>query len=51
MYLAQLSDFQISDEESPTRVEFVDREPSGFATSAWRPQEALVAFQVDQTVR
>ena len=51
VYLAQLSDFQVSDEESPTRVEFLDREPSGYATSAWRPQEALVAVQVDQTVR
>ena len=51
VYLAQLTDFQVSDEESPTRVEFADRDPSGTASSAWRPQEALVAGQVDQTVR
>jgi uncharacterized repeat protein (TIGR01451 family) len=46
-YFSQLTDFQLADEESPARVEFVDPGPS----SAWRPQEALTAFQVDQTVR
>jgi hypothetical protein len=51
IYLAQLSDFQISDEESPARVEFLDRDPSGFASSAWRPQEAMVAHQVNETVK
>ena len=51
VYLAQLSDFQISDEESPARVEFLDNEPSGFAASAWRPQESLVALQVEYTIR
>ncbi|HEV2821095.1 MAG TPA: hypothetical protein VGW11_11360 [Solirubrobacteraceae bacterium] len=51
VYLAQLSDFQISDEESPARVEFLDNEPSGFAKSAWRPQESLVALQVEYTIR
>ena len=51
VYLAQLSDFQVSDEESPARVEFADRDPSGTATSAWRPQESLVAHQVEQTIR
>jgi metallophosphoesterase (TIGR03767 family) len=51
LYFAQLSDFQLSDEESPARVEFLDRDPSGFATAAWRPQEAMVALQVEHTVR
>ncbi|MDP8970220.1 MAG: hypothetical protein M3N52_06955, partial [Actinomycetota bacterium] len=49
VYLAQLSDFQISDEESPARVEFLDNAPSG--KSAWRPQESLVALQVEYTIR
>lgn len=50
-YFGQLSDFQLSDEESPARVEFLDQDPSGFASSAWRPQEAMVAHQVDQSIR
>ena len=36
-YFAQLTDFQLADEESPARVEFAD----AGASSAWRPQEAL----------
>lgn len=51
VYLAQLSDFQISDEESPARVEFLDSDPSRSAKSAWRPQESLVALQVEYTIR
>ena len=50
-YFGQLTDFQLSDEESPARVEFFDQDPSGFATSAWRPQEAFVAHQVEWTIR
>jgi len=50
-YFGQITDFQLSDEESPARVEFVDQDPSGFASSAWRPQEAVVAHQVDHSVR
>jgi metallophosphoesterase (TIGR03767 family) len=50
-YFGQISDFQLSDEESPARVEFTDQDPSGFASSAWRPQEAMVVHQVDQSVR
>ena len=51
VYLAQLSDFQIADEESPVRVEFLDNEPSRLSKSAWRPQESLVALQVEYTIR
>ena len=50
-YFGHLTDFQLSDEESPARVEFTDTDPSGFASSAWRPQEAMVAHQVDQSIR
>ena len=46
-YLSQMTDFQLADEESPARVEFVDPGPS----SAWRPQEGLTAFQIDATIR
>ena len=46
-YLAQLTDFQLADEESPARVEFAD--PG--ASSAWRPQEALTPFMIDASVR
>jgi len=45
VYFSQLSDFQLADEESPARVEFLDptsdQDPSQFAAAAWRPQEAL----------
>jgi metallophosphoesterase (TIGR03767 family) len=46
-YFAQLSDFQLADEESPSRVEFAD----SLASSAWRPQEALGPFTVDSAFR
>lgn len=51
VYLTQLTDFQLSDEESPARVEFLDDAPGGATSSAWRPQEALVAHQVEYTIR
>jgi metallophosphoesterase (TIGR03767 family) len=38
LYLGQLSDFQLADEESPSRVEFVDYGPF---SAAWRPWEAM----------
>jgi uncharacterized repeat protein (TIGR01451 family) len=50
-YFGQLTDFQLADEESPARVEFLDQEPTGFAASAWRPQEALQPFIIDWSIR
>ena len=50
-YFGHLSDFQLADEESPVRVEFLDPDPSRTASSAWRPQEALQVHQVDESVR
>src|SRR5918997_3293928 len=46
-YFAQLTDFQLVDEESPARVEFVDRGPS----SAFRPHEAFHAWAIDYSFR
>src|SRR5829696_9187459 len=46
-YFAQLSDFQLADEESPARVEFSD----GTASSAWRPMEAFGPHTVDAALR
>lgn len=50
LYFAQLTDFQLADEESPARVESLDIDNSPF-TSAWRPQEALEPFTIDQAIR
>ena len=47
VYVSQMTDFQLADEESPARVEFVDPGPS----SAWRPQEGFTPFQIEATVR
>ncbi len=51
----QLSDFQIIDEESPARVEFLDttQQPPGFRPlgSAYRPQEALTTQVTEAMVR
>jgi len=46
-YFAQLTDFQLVDEESPARVEFVDKGPS----SAFRPHEAFHPWAVDYSFR
>jgi hypothetical protein len=52
IYSAQITDFQISDEESPSRVEFFEgADPSGATSSAHRPQEALVAHSVEESIR
>jgi len=55
LYFAQLSDFQLADEESPARVEFVDVSannpfPTVFS-AAQRPQEALVAQAAEASIR
>ena len=50
LYFAQLTDFQLADEESPVRAEVLDIANSPFE-SAWRPQEALEPFTVDEVVR
>lgn len=50
IYAGQITDFQLSDEESPARVEFLDPF-GGEVESAHRPQESLVAQQVELTIR
>ncbi len=48
LYFGQLSDFQLADEESPARVEFLD--PIGPPVdAAWRPWEALNP-QIDEAM-
>jgi 3',5'-cyclic AMP phosphodiesterase CpdA len=50
----QLSDFQVVDEESPGRVEFLDetqQPPLNPVGAAYRPQEALSPFFVEAMVR
>jgi metallophosphoesterase (TIGR03767 family) len=47
-YIGQLSDFQLADEESPARVEFIDAGP---ASAAWRPMEALNPQVDDAMIR
>lgn len=48
----QLSDVHIVDDQSPARVEWVDRyESPGLFSSAYRPQEMLTAHVADAMVR
>jgi 3',5'-cyclic AMP phosphodiesterase CpdA len=50
IYLGQITDLQLADQQSPGRVEFLD--PAGGAVrSAWRPQETLVPHQSELTIR
>jgi metallophosphoesterase (TIGR03767 family) len=52
IYFGQLSDFQLADEESPSRVEFFDGQPLvQFSSSGHRPQETLVPHQVEAMIR
>jgi len=46
-YFSQMTDFQLADEESPSRVEFLDQG----ASSAWRPMEAFAPFMIDASIR
>jgi 3',5'-cyclic AMP phosphodiesterase CpdA len=48
VYFGQLSDFQLADEESPARVEFIDTGPF---SAAWRPWEALNPQVDDAMIR
>ncbi|MDQ4048422.1 MAG: hypothetical protein M3131_03440 [Actinomycetota bacterium] len=49
-YFAQMTDFQLADEESPARVELnAPLLPNN--SSAWRPQEALIPAAIDLTMR
>ncbi|MDX6650059.1 MAG: hypothetical protein QOJ97_2010 [Solirubrobacteraceae bacterium] len=50
LYFGQMTDFQLADEESPSRVEFLDFSSTPF-TAAWRPHEALMPQVVDFAVR
>ncbi len=50
LHFGQLSDFQLADEESPARVEFVD--PAGPPVdAAWRPWEAMNPHIDDAMIR
>jgi metallophosphoesterase (TIGR03767 family) len=46
----QLSDLQLVDEESPARVELVDRY-GGSLDPAYRPQEGLLPFVIEESVQ
>ena len=46
----QLTDFQLVDEESPARVELVDRY-GGSLDAGYRPQEGLLPFVIEESVQ
>ncbi|MGB0121119.1 MAG: CARDB domain-containing protein [Solirubrobacterales bacterium] len=48
-YFGQLTDFQLADEESPARVEFLDPEGGPF-TASWRPSEAFNPFEANEMI-
>ena len=50
VHFAQLTDTQLVDEESPLRVEFIDRLGGSF-NAAYRPQEGLLPFVLNEEVR
>lgn len=49
-FFAQMTDFQMNDEESPARVEFLDKLDRPF-TTAYRPQEGTTTQVVNEMVR
>lgn len=49
-YFGQLTDFQIADEESPGRLEYLAATNPAFI-SGWRPGEATTLFEADRMVR
>jgi metallophosphoesterase (TIGR03767 family) len=55
VYLGQITDFQLADEESPARVEQsfdpVVANVIGPGDGAWRPQEAMVVHMVEMSIR
>ena len=52
IYSGQITDFQLPDEESPSRVEFFEAsDPTGATESAHRPQEALVVHEIEESIR
>lgn len=55
LYAAQTTDWQLVDEESPSRVEFLDIAANppfpNTVSAAWRPQEALGPYAVEQSIR
>ena len=55
LYVAQTTDWQLVDEESPARVEFLDIAANppfpSTVSAAWRPQEAFGPFAVEQSIR
>jgi metallophosphoesterase (TIGR03767 family) len=55
LYVGQTTDWQLADEESPARVEFLDIAANppfpSTVSAAWRPQEALGAAAIEQSVR
>ena len=50
LFFGHMTDFQLVDEESPARVELVDRY-GGSLGAAYRPQEGLLPFVVESSVR
>jgi metallophosphoesterase (TIGR03767 family) len=50
IYFSQLTDFQLADEESPARVEFLDGDPTGTASAAFRPWEGLMPQTVNAAI-
>lgn len=55
LYAGQTTDWQLVDEESPARVEFLDTAANApfpdQVAAAWRPQEFLGAYAVEQAIR